>query len=385
MKDLHDVLVIGLGVMGAAALWRASQKSACVLGIEAAGPTHNYGSSHGASRIFRRAYWEGEKYLPALIHADLLWNELEQSIGRQILFRTGGIFIGPRSSSVVAGSIKAAIQGNIDHKILSSSNIRTYLPAIHLQDGVHALYEPGAYVISAYDSRLGMLNEAVQCGASIQFGDSVINLENHKLGIQATTKCGFIHYAKSAIITTGPWIAEKFMPELKQYIQPRQVPIYWFNQKIKSEEYFSKKNFPVFLYERDDGGILYGVPSIGSTEPGVKIGFHNRQQDVVSPDWKNFSIQQKYITEISETVKSLFPQLDHSPIKAKSCFYTMSLDESFLIGQSKILKAAYFASACSGHGYKFAPAIGDALADMAVSQKPSFSLSAFSVDRFIKT
>lgn len=74
MKNLYDVIIIDLGVMGIAALWRAVSKATRVLGIEASGPTHSYSSSQGESRIFRRAYWEGEKYLPLLNHADLLWN-----------------------------------------------------------------------------------------------------------------------------------------------------------------------------------------------------------------------------------------------------------------------------------------------------------------------
>lgn len=170
-----------------------SKKCTNVLGIDASGPTHSYGSSQGASRIFRRAYWEGEKYLPLLKHADFLWNALEQLIDRQILFRTGGIFIGSESSRVVAGSIKTAHHGNIDHTTFTSSKIREFLPAFNVKNGMHALYEPSAYAISAYDSRLGMLNEAVRHGATIERGDSVVNIENHESGIRITTKRGFNH------------------------------------------------------------------------------------------------------------------------------------------------------------------------------------------------
>lgn len=382
MKNIHDVIVIGLGVMGAAALWRVASKCTSVLGIDAAGPTHCYGSSQGGSRLFRRAYWEGEKYLPLLNHANLLWHELEQLIDRQILFRTGGIFIGPNASCVVAGSIKTAEQGSIEHEIFTSSNARARFPAFNLQDDIRAIYEPGAYVISACDARLGMLNEAVRQGATLKFGERIVKLDNHNIGIRATTTKGHVYYAKSAIVATGPWIATDLVPELNNCLEPRRVPIYWFKPHIDSGKLFSKEHFPAFLYERNDGGILYGVPSIISNEPGVKIGFHNRQQDPATPDWKIAPVQSKYITEISETVKNLFPKLECLPIQAKNCFYTMSLDESFLIGTTKTLKATYFVSACSGHGYKFATSIGDALANMAVGQQPCFSLSAFSSDRF---
>jgi len=160
------------------------------------------------------------------------------------------------------------------------------------------------------------------------------------------------------------------------------VPIYWFTPKTGFEKLFAPENFPIFLYEREDGALLYGVPSIAGNETGVKIGFHNRQHTPAAPDCKAIPVQQQYVTEITSIVESLFPTLERSPTKASNCFYTMSPDESFLIGQSKVLKSTYFASACSGHGFKFAPAIGDALADLATGQPARVSLSEFSANRF---
>ena len=358
------------------------KKNNRALGLEASGPSHCFGSSQGASRIFRRAYWEGEKYLPLLNHADLLWNELEGVTRASLLFRTGGVFIGPKCSRVVAGSIETARQGKIEHEVWIASNARKRLPAFDLQDGMLAVFEPGAYAISASEARLGMLNEAVRYGATAEFGDRVVNVENHGLGMRVTTKNGRIYFAESVIVTAGPWIASTCMPELTALLEPRRVPLYWFKPKKEFENIFSKEKFPVFLYELEEGGLLYGVPSIVGNEPGVKIGFHNRQQNPATADWTDAPVEQRYITEISSTIESIFPKLERCPTQAKNCFYTMSRDESFLIGKSKTLKSAYFASACSGHGFKFAPAIGDALANMATGQQESLSLSAFSADRF---
>ncbi|MFP3700535.1 FAD-dependent oxidoreductase, partial [Burkholderia sp. SIMBA_013] len=92
-------------------------------------------------------------------------------------------------------------------------------------------------------------------------------------------------------------------------------------------------------------------------------GFHNRQQTPATPEWKEVPVQKIHLQEISKAVGALFPELEYSPIRAKNCFYTISSDESFLIGESQALKSTYYASACSGHGFKFAPAIGDALAN----------------------
>ncbi len=382
MKNVYDIIVIGLGIMGSAALWRVAPLCSRVLGIDAAGPTHSYGSSQGNSRIFRRAYWEGKKCLPLLNHADRLWNELEHVTHQRLLMRTGGIFIGPESSRVVAGSIETARKGNIEHKVWTSSTISKTFPAFNVPDGMHALYEPGAYALSARDARLSMLNEAVRSGAIMEFGDTVVSLENHTAGVRVATRSGRIHFARAALVTAGPWITTRLMPELSDFLEPRQVPVYWFTPKIDSGILFSMEHFPVFLYECVDGGLLYGVPSIVSNEPGVKIGFHNRQQTPIAPDWNNTPVKKRYLSAIAATVESIFPELEHSPTKAKNCLYTMSKDESFLIGKSKNLHSVYFASACSGHGFKFAPAIGDALAKLATGQQPNIPLSVFSAGRF---
>ncbi|AZF52868.1 sarcosine oxidase, putative [Pseudomonas sp. R4-34-07] len=382
MRNTYDVIVIGLGIMGASALWRVASKCTRVLGIDASSPTHSYGSSHGNSRIFRRAYWEGEKYLPLLNQSDLLWKELEELMQQKLLFRTGGIFVGHQSSHVVAGSIETARKGGIEHAVWSESETRSHFPAFNVSDGSQAVFEPGAYAISACEARLGMLNEAVHQGAIIEFGNSVTGLQTSGLGMRLSTRSGQTYSAKAVIVTAGPWIGTHLLPELERYIEPRQIPVFWFKPKTGFGNLFSSDQFPIFLYEHQDGALLYGVPSILSNEPGVKIGFHNRQQTPAAPNWKNIPVHKRYLDEISQVVGDLFPKLQRSPIQAKNCFYTLSPDESFLIGESQALKSSFFASACSGHGFKFAPAIGDALACMAVGLKPYVSLAAFSADRF---
>lgn len=385
MKNMYDVIVIGLGIMGASALWRVALKCNRVLGIDASGPTHRHGSSQGESRIFRRAYWEGDKYLPLLNHANLLWNELEQSIMTQLLYRTGGLFIGSRSSQIIAGSIHTARQGNIEHEIWDSSTIIKNAPAFKILNGMQAVFEPDAYAIAAREARLNLLNESIRYGATTEFGDHVVDIENNGAGLRIRTRRGRILFAKSVIVTTGPWITNTLPSELRERLEPRQVPVYWFKPTHGFEHLFSPNRFPVFLYEFRDQALLYGVPSITSNEPGVKIGFHNRQQTPATPEWKDVPVQKIHLQEISKAVGALFPELEYTPIQAKNCFYTISADESFLIGESQALKSTYYASACSGHGFKFAPAIGDALANMAVGQKPLVSLTAFSANRFEST
>jgi sarcosine oxidase len=376
MKN-YDVVVIGLGIMGSATLWHLARSGLSSLGIDAYGLTHTYGSSHGATRIFRRAYWEGDKYLSLLNKAHQYWMELQETSNKHLIIRTGGIFIGSSASGIVTGSQSTALAGDIPHEIWDSTKIRKYLPTFQVSDRMQAIYEPGAYIIAAEDVRMHMLNEAMRSSAYAWYGDAVNTLQHINGCIRVDTMSGSTVYANAVIITTGPWTAKNLLPELDLHLAPKRIPIYWFKPKPEYLDLFDCKAFPIFLYECDDGSLLYGVPSEASAEKGVKIGFHNRQQFSSVPDTLIHNVSDVQKKEIAHYVEQILVGLHPDPIDAQLCFYTMSPDESFIIGASKHLPNVFYASACSGHGFKFAPAIGKILSTLAQGKRPSIDISAF--------
>lgn len=378
----YDVIIVGLGIMGSSTLFHAARSGAHVLGIESFGPTHQFGSSHGETRIFRRAYWEGKKYLPLLNRAHELWEELQATTDEKLIVPTGGIFIGPQSTGVVKGSRNTAEAGAIVHEVLDAAQIQRRFPAFHLQDGMEAIYEPGAYIIMANKVRLQMIDLAIQNEAEIRFGRIVKKIE--KCGesiLSLTINNGEKFRARSVVITTGPWIAHHLLPELSNHLSSNRIPVYWFECRSKYEQEFAREKFPIFLYEHPDGGLIYGVPAGTSSERGVKIGFHNRQHTPCVPNDVKQSVSQQHTAEISQYIKQIFPGLNPNPIGSRSCIYTMSSDEAFLIGTSKEISNVFFASACSGHGFKFGSAIGESLALLARGKRPSVDLSAFAISR----
>jgi len=382
MKD-YDVIVVGLGIMGSSTLFHAARSGASTLGIESFGPTHQFGSSHGETRIFRRAYWEGEKYLPLLNRAHQLWAELQATTDEKLIVPTGGIFIGPQSTGVVKGSRNTAKAGAIAHEVLDATQIRRRFPAFHIPDGMEAIYEPGAYIVMANKVRLQMIDLAIQNGAETRFGRMVKKIEKCDGSVLLiTTNDGEKFRARSVVITTGPWMARDLLPELSNHISSKRVPIYWFDNLDKHKQDFTSDNFPVFLYEHPDGHLIYGIPAGASSERGVKIGFHNRQHVPCTPNDIKKTVSKQHIAEMSRYIKQLFPGLNPHPIASRSCFYTMSTDENFLIGASEKFSNIFFASACSGHGFKFGSAIGESLALLAQGKRPPIDLSAFAVSRF---
>ncbi|SAI68921.1 Monomeric sarcosine oxidase [Bordetella ansorpii] len=381
MNDRYDAVVIGLGIMGSASLWRLATAGAKVLGVEAFGPRHGMGSSHGATRIFRRAYWEGEKYLPLLAQADSLWSALETDSKTPLCIRSGGLFVGPRATGMVERSARTARAGGIAHELWDHAMLAARAPAFAAATDLHAVFEPGAYAVAAEQSRLCMLDQAVRRSTVVWYGDAAVAVEPAADGIRIPLRSGRTLRADSVVVTTGPWHMQGFIEELAAHVQPRQVPIYWFAPEAGAEHLFDASRFPVFLFELEDGGLLYGTPSIGSIEPGVKIGFHNRQQRPASLGEGPGVVSAADEQEISRRVQQVFPRLQPRPTRSATCIYTMTADESFIIGTARAHPRIHYASACSGHGFKFAPAIGDALARLAQGQAPDVDVRPFSVDR----
>lgn len=380
-----EVIIVGAGIMGSAAAWHLSRSGARILVIEAGSPVHDSGSSHGASRIFRRAYWEGSSYLPLLELADRGWASLQEASLKQLLFRCGGVFVGAASGEVLAGSQRTAVAGNISHARWTAAEMRQRFPQFALPEQMHVLHEPGAYVISAEQARLQMLNLAVRHGAPLWHGERVARLDAGSTGPGNTTESGMQLSAGAVVVTSGLWIGSELLPELAPWLTPSRIPIYWFEPRDGHEAEFHHERFPLFLYEFDDGALLYGVPAGMPGETGVKIGFHNRQHLASDPNSPAPGpIPAQYLDQIRQRVSSVFPGLGPDPCNSKWCSYTMSSDESFLLGQSERHPEVYLASACSGHGFKFAPAIGQTLAAMALGHVPPVDIDGYSPCRLAR-
>ena len=375
-----DVIVAGLGVMGSAALWQLSKSGVRALGLEAGGPAHDDGSSHGGTRIFRRAYAEGPLYLPLLNLAHEGWCELQASSAHPLMVPTGGVFIGPTATGFAAGSLQTARAGNIEHALWEGAELTRKLPQFKIEPRMQAVFEPGAYALASDAARLHLLDEAVRLGARLQYGSKVTSIARTEAGLRITTGAGDELCCRALIVTAGAWMGE-LLPELAAYLSPKHVPVYWFAPRPGCEAQFTAERFPVFVYECGDGTQLYGIPAQASAERGVKIGIHNRQQ-LAWDAGRRPALNEELRAQAAHYVARVFPDLMPQPIAAKWCIYTFTPDGSFLIGTSRRIPGVHYASACSGHGFKFAPAIGRVLAALALEQPTPVAIEAFAPDRF---
>lgn len=373
-----DVVVAGLGVFGAAAAWSLAGRGATVLAVDPHGPTHRYGSSHGESRIFRRAYWEGAGYLPLLNRADVLWRELEHVHGERLLVRDGGVFMGSRSSGVVELSAKTAEAGGIEHELWTPERLNARFPWFEVGADMAALYEPGAYCVLANRARLAMLDAAVGRGALVRHGDGVEEVTEGRSGPAVRLRSGETVSCAAVITATGPWMHDT--TGLDGLLRPVRVPVYWFVTRARQ----GNEGFPAFLYESPGGEVVYGVPEPAYGGRALKIGFHNRQQRPGDPsDLTPHEVPPEYVREIVEATGRIFgPLVEPEPVGSRLCYYTMTPDTDFVIDRHPGRPGVVRVSACSGHGFKFGPAVGEAAAALALGEDPGVDLAPYSAARF---
>ncbi|WP_158675653.1 N-methyl-L-tryptophan oxidase [Nocardia stercoris] len=376
----YDVVVVGLGIMGASALYHLARTGLKVLGVEAHGPLNVLGSSHGQSRIFRRAYWEGEQYLPLLERSYAGWMELDGATHDTIAVRTGGLFVGSPDSKLVQGSRDTAVRGGIDHEYLDAGEITARFPAFRVADDAVAIYEPDALMLFADHARLNYLSRAGAAGAEIVYGRTVRALEPASGGALTVRGAGWEVGCGTVVLAVGGWIG-RFLPgEIAPLVTPMRIPVYEFDVAESVERDHLPGRFPVFLYEHTDGALVYGLPKWQMVDGGLKLGFHNRQLSPMDIDSGRRPPADAERLELWQTIRPLLPGV-RSTGRGTSCVYTMSRDESFLIGRSRELPGVVYASACSGHGFKFAPGIGEVLAQLATEGRSTVDISAFGPER----
>lgn len=383
----YDLIVVGLGAMGAAALYQASRRGARALGIDRYQPPHIMGSSHGDTRITREAVGEGEVYMPFVKRSNAIWRELEMASGRELFHHSGGLIIGGQHAAAfhyqgdfVAASARIAEKHGIDYEILKSDALRRRFPLLKPHDSDRAYYEPGAGVLRPERCIEAQLEQAQAQGAQIHTGEKVISFAASADGVTVTSERGRYRAGK-LILAAGAWIKE-FLPAAQRGgIRVNRQVIHWFEAEDRRQ--FLPEHFPFVIWIGDTQEDFWSVfPAPPAGMPGVKLvteQYHtSTQPDVVS----------RQVTEAEKadmfhrlTVPRL-RGLREKCLHAEVCLYTLTRDEHFVIDFHPASQRVVVASPCSGHGFKHSAAVGETLAQLALDGGCAFDILAFTLARF---
>jgi sarcosine oxidase len=364
--------------MGSAACYHLARRGKRVLGFERFDVPHMMGSSHGVNRIIRLAYYEDPSYVPLLRRAYELWRELQYGFGEQLLHITGSIDASAMDGEVFTGSLRSCELHDLPHEILTGRQLAERFPGYRLPDDHAALLQPeGGFVLSER-SIVAQVQGAIEAGATIRAREAVLEWEATSAGVRVTTAKG-IYEAEQLIVSAGAWVG-KVLPELESLAVPERQVLAWF-QPSKPER-FRTDNFPVFNLTVDEGRY-YGFPVYGI--PGFKVGRYHHRDEVIDPDAWNREPDEVDEEILRSFTARYFPDADGPVMTMKSCIFTNTPDEHFIVDRLGSEPNVIVASPCSGHGFKFCSVMGEILADLVVRGETSHDISLFRLDRFMAT
>jgi sarcosine oxidase len=370
-----DVVVCGLGVMGSAALRELSRRRLRVLGIERFAPGHDRGSSHGATRIIRLAYFEHPSYVPLLRWAYELWRDLEEAYGSKLVHLTGIVEIGPPDGVLVKGVLDSAHMHALRHDALTAQELMRRFPAFRLPPHYAAVFQPDGGFLEAERSIHAMLTLARSAGAEVREGERVLAIEPRAGRVRIVTDRGTVD-AGAAIITAGPWVGP-LLTDLPAPLRVTRQVMAWFAPSDPTA--FASGRSPVFLIESRHG-IHYGFPPDG--EGRIKVAKHHHRDETADPDAPDRTVSAADEALIRAALADHLPAANGRRVDAKTCLYTVTPDGDFLIDRLPGSPQVIVASPCSGHGFKFAPVIGEILAELATTGATSHDIQRFSSERF---
>jgi sarcosine oxidase len=373
MSQSYDLAVAGLGAMGAAVAWRASKRGLTVVGLDRYHPPHALGSTHGRSRIIREAYYEHPQYVPIVQQAYRLWAELEASAQVRLFQACGGLMIGTPDSRLLSGARDSAARHHLPVQEWTAAELRARVPALMPGDDMIALFEPRAGVLDPERGVGVMLAQAESCGATLRFETPVTRWEaggNHVTLLAGSDEI----VARQLVFTAGGW-TPSLVPGLGVPLTVERAVQYWF--ATGDDNRFSPARLPIFLLETRDERWLYGLPDQGA---GLKLAEHHHGEDA-TPDTLRRDVSMEERGAFRGLAAPYVSDLPPMPADASVCFYTNTPDEHFVLDWHPLHPAVYVVSACSGHGFKFAPAIGELVTDELHGARVP-QLSPFRLDRF---
>lgn len=363
----------------AAASWLATSGHR-VLGFDQFAPLHMQGSSHGRSRIYRQSYWEGSRYVPLLLRARELWEKMERDSGQQLMHWTGGLMISHRDGQLVPRSAASARQFGLPHELLSAKELQRRWPLFRVGPDAIALFERDAGYLIPEVCMEQMLMQAANAGAQLHFDEPVLGWQaGGSGGVTVTTGRGS-YAAERLVITAGPW-APQVLASMHLPLRVTRQVVFWFEPKDKLDQ-FREGSLPIYLLEAESGTrVLYGFPLTGPDCEGVKVAIHG-SDELCTPETVCRAVRPEDERDIRDRLETTVPSLAGRLIQARICLYTMTPDEHFVIGPHPDHPDVIIAAGFSGHGFKFAPVVGEIIGEFVTTGTSRHDITLFSPQRF---
>jgi sarcosine oxidase len=369
-----DAVVVGLGSMGAAAANRLAASGLRVLGLDRFDPPHGRGEHAGGSRIIRTAYMEGPEYVPLVRRAYELWRDLEAQTGETLLTVTGGVMIGRPDTIPVAGALATARDLGLAHEVLDAAEIRRRFPALTPADDEIGVFDEATGLVRPERAIAALLRLATAAGAVLRPGVTVEGWRAAGDGVTVTTGDGEVR-ADRLVLTAGAWSGGLTNLSVPLRVERRV-------QHYARADGHGVGELPVWIWQ-SGGRIGYGLPTV---DGATKAAFHDGAEDAgIDPDVGADVASEAELAELRAWLRGRLPGLAAAPaLPSKPCLYTLTPDTHFVLGPHPDHAGVVVACGFSGHGFKFAPVVGEILTDLVTTGTTAHSIGLFDPARVIE-
>jgi sarcosine oxidase len=361
--------------MGSALSYNLAARGLSVLTLEKFKLNHEFGSSHGKTRIIRLAYFEDPRYVPLLRRAFELWRELGANSNRKLLLMTGGLMMGTEGGAFVSGVVRNAREHSLPYRLLKSREVTDAYPAFRLDENHCAVYDENAGVLFSEECISAYVEAARHSGCAFKFSEPVTRWRKVREGVEVETPKDK-YSADKLVLSAGAW-TRQLLGDVVPLTVERQTP-FWFSSG--GDKTFAAEEMPIFIMEEARDHYFYGIPDVGH---GVKVARHH-DGEVVDPDGVQRTVTESDEVPVREFVARRLPRLNDRPIGSTTCLYSNTPDSNFVIDLHPWEKDVVVVSACSGHGFKFASVIGEIGADLALEGRSRQDISFLRLGRFAK-
>lgn len=371
----YDAIILGAGAMGSAAALSLARRGWRVLALERHGIAHDRGSSHGETRIIRKAYFEHPDYVPLLHRTYALWDRLSREAGQELFHRCGLLLAGYPRHTLLTGVRRAASEHDLYIPTVPRNDWPRRFPGFGFDPAMETLFEADAGYLLVEACVRAQVEQARRLGATIRESEEAVQWRTDEDLVRVSTAKNEYRSAK-LVVCAGAWTG-RILADLGLPLTVRRKVQLWF--PTTSPAHLREASCPVFAFQTHDG-FFYGFPSLdGKT---MKIAEHTGEQAVAEPEELDRMLHQADVERVAAFTLEHVPGVQPRPVRHSACMYTMTPDEHFIIDVHPRHANVVFAAGFSGHGFKFAPVIGEALADLAATGATALPMSFLRWGRF---
>ena len=372
-----DAIVIGMGGLGTVLTHDLAQRGLQVMGIDRFAPGHDRGSSHGATRVIRQAYFEHPDYVPLLRRAYERWADLEAGRSEPLYVPVGVLEIGPPDGIVIPGVLQAAEAHQLRVEALDAHQLARRFPEFRAPAPLVGVFEPDGGYLRVEECVRAWAHKALFAGATLNVGPAVLGWRERRGKFEVETDQG-VHRAKRLALCPGAWAPPTATSTLAKFLKVKRKPLMWYGAR---ESLHQDQGTPVWLYELPEG-VFYGFPVRG--EGQLKMGRHSGGKTIKRPLELDRDLHDYDRAPVEGFIGEYLPAVDADDLRQHAvCMYTMTPDEHFVIGRDPDTPGLWMGCGLSGHGFKMVPALGEILAQ-SMTEEAGTIPSLFSPERLVR-